>query len=288
MKAIALSLLLLTVPPPPSWVADHAPATMGVAAVDLESGRSVRIRADERFPMGSVFKFPTALTFLRLVDQKKFDLDAKVTIPVSAFAPGYSPIRDNAHGKPVTMTYRDIVIAMLRESDNTAADFLLPKVGGPAAVTKRLRELGIDGIRVDRSETQMAADLHKPGGVARYAVDPRDTATPNATVELLRKFWLAQDGLSPEMHAFAMKQMLDTPTGAKRIKAALPAGATLAHKTGTMPGTANDVGIITMPGGKHHVLIAIFMKAATTEEDEPREQAIMEMAEAVLRTVVPE
>ena len=283
---VTLALLLLVVPPPPSYVAEHAPATVGVAAVNLETGKAVRIRAGERFPMGSVFKFPVALTFLRLVDQKKFNLDAKVTIPVSSFGPGFSPIRDHANGKPVTMSYREIVAAMLRDSDNTAVDFLLPKIGGPAAVTKRMRELGVDGIRVDRSEREMANDLAKEGGAARYAVDPRDTATPDAMVALLRKFQRREDGLSATSHALAMKLMLDSTTGAKRIKWSLPTGALLAHKTGTMPGTANDVGIITSPDGRHHILIAIFTKAGTVDDLEPRERAIAEMAEAVYRTLL--
>jgi beta-lactamase class A len=49
-------------------IAAKAPATFGVAALDLETGRRVALRGDERFPMGSVFKFPVALAFLHRVD----------------------------------------------------------------------------------------------------------------------------------------------------------------------------------------------------------------------------
>lgn len=253
------------------------PATVGVAAVDLQSGRSVAIRGDERFPMGSVFKLPVALTFLRQVDAGKFRLGDAVTIPVSDFAPGFSPIRDEAHGQPVTMTYGAILAAMLRDSDNTAADFLLPRVGGGAAVTRRLRELGVRGIRVDRTEREMAADLAKKGGVARYAADPRDTATPDAAIELLRIVERGGEGLSPASHALVLQLMSDTGTGPKRLKAGLPPGTILAHKTGTMPGTANDIGILP----KKRVLIAVFTKAATTEDLTPREQAIAAIARAI-------
>jgi beta-lactamase class A len=258
-------------------IAADAPATIGVAAVDLTNDARVAIRGDERFPMGSVFKFPVALAFLRLVDAGQFRLADEVTIPVEAFAPGFSPIRDAANGKPVRMTYRAIVTAMLRDSDNTAADFLLPKVGGGAGVTKRLRELGVEAIRVDRSEREMAADLARPGGVARYAADPRDSATPNAMLALLRKFERGDDGLSPASHAFALALMAETGTGADRIKAGLPAGTRFAHKTGTMPGTANDVGIVV----QQRILIAVFTKSGTTKELRPREQAIAAIGRAV-------
>src|SRR4029079_4032715 len=71
------------------------PATFGYAAIDLQTGRSVSMNADQRFPMGSVFKFPLALTVLKLVDEKKLDLEKRYTIQPSEFSVGYSPIRDN-------------------------------------------------------------------------------------------------------------------------------------------------------------------------------------------------
>lgn len=262
-------------------IAAKVPAVVGVAAVDLSSGRSVSLRGDERFPMGSVFKLPVALEFLRRVDRGEFRLAESVTIPVSAFAPGFSPIRDRANGKPVTMTYGEILAAMLRDSDNTAADFLLPRCGGGARVTQRLRELGVRGIRVDRSERQMADDLHATGGVARYAVDPRDTATPNAAVQLLRIVERGGEGLSPASHALVLKLMSETGTGPKRIKAGLPPGTRFAHKTGTMPGTANDIGIV-LDG---RLLIAVFTKGAKGDSIDAQEQAMAEIARAVYATM---
>jgi beta-lactamase class A len=258
-------------------IAARVPATVGIAAIDLKSGTRVAVRGEERFPMGSVFKLPVALEFLRRVDRGEFRLDTKVTIPVSAFAPGFSPIRDRAHGQPVTMTYGEILAAMLRDSDNTAADFLLPKIGGGARVTKRLRELGVKGIRVDRSERDMAAQLGKPGGVAEYANDPRDTATPNAAVDLLRIIERGGEGLSPASHALVLELMSTTGTGPNRIKAGLPPDTKLAHKTGNMPGTANDIGIVL----NDRIVIAIFTKKATNEAQPPRETAMAEMTRAV-------
>jgi len=242
-------------------------ATFGYAALDLETGRTVSMNADQRFPMGSVFKFPVALAVLKLVDEKKLDLDKRYTIQPSEFSPGFSPIRDNAHGKPVTMTLRELLTYDLGVSDNTAADYLMKMIGGPRVVTRHLRELGVRGISVNRSEKQMTADLHKKGGVDKYAVDPRDTATPAAMLELLRLFHEKRDGLSPESHDFAMRTMIATKTGANRIVSVLPAGATFAHKTGTMPGTVNDAGVITTPDGKH-IAIVVFVKKSKEPTEE--------------------
>jgi beta-lactamase class A len=75
--------------------------------------------------------------------------------------------------------------------------------------------------------------------------------------------------------------MIDTTTGANRIKALLPKGTVVAHKTGTMPGTANDIGIVTSADGKRHLLIAVFTKSATTEKLDDCERAIAEIAKAI-------
>ena len=66
--------------------------------------------------------------------------------------------------------------------------------------------------------------------------------------------------------------MLNCETGNNRIKAALPPGAQLAHKTGTgfskdkMLRGINDVGIVLLPDGEHYS-IAIFIKLTRHEEE---------------------
>jgi beta-lactamase class A len=158
--------------------------------------------------------------------------------------------------------------------------------GGPKAVSRRMTELGFAAIRIDRSETEMARDLRAPGGVARYAADPRDTSTPNAMADLLAAFWKGRDGLSKASHALLVGHMTKTKTGARRIKSTLPAGAALIHKTGTMPGTTNDVGIIISPDGRHHVAIAIFTRASKSEEAKLAEDDIAAIARLVYSELV--
>lgn len=257
-------------------------AILGVTAVHLETGRRISVRGDERFPMGSVYKFPIALAVLKQVDEGKLSLAQDVRIEPKDFGPGWSPMRDAANGKAFHASIGRLVEAMVVTSDNTACDGLLKLVGGPAVVTKRLRDLGVKDIRVDRSESEMSIDLHKDGGHAQYAVDPRDTSTPNAMVELLLKLWNKRDGLSAESHALLFQHMVDSPTGPRKLRAAVPQGWTVAHKTGSMPGTSNDVGILVSPDGKTHIAIAIFTKARTSAE-EVADGDIAEVTRAVLQ-----
>lgn len=265
----------LTLPP------QSSDAVIGVSALHLESGRSVSVRGTERFPMGSVYKFPIVLTALKQVEEGTLRLDRKITIDPKDFSPGWSPLRDNAKKKPVTLTVSELLRYTVSISDNTASDNTLRLIGGPAVVTKRMAELGVPNIRIDRSEKTIAQHLGEPGGRARYATDVRDTATPDAMVALLVRFWNRGDGLSKANHDLLVQWMIDTPTGLRRIRSIVPKGSVVAHKTGTMPGVANDVAIVTSPDGKNHYAIAVFSKAGTSDE-KVRENDVASAAKAAL------
>jgi beta-lactamase class A len=282
---IAALLLVTSFALPPQ----KTDAVVGVAAIHVESGRRISVRGTERFPMGSVYKFPIALTVLRRADIGTVSLKRDVTIDPRDFAPGWSPLRDNANNQPITLTVGELLRHMVSVSDNTACDALLRLIGGPRAVSTRMAELGFGSIRVDRSETQMAADLGKPNGKENYAIDVRDTSSPEDMAALLFAFWRGRDGLSSESHELLLKLLTDTTTGPRRIKAAVPAGAIVTHKTGTMPGTTNDAAIVTTPDGANHFVIVIFTKAtsAKTEDVEDDIAAIARKVYAELASGQP-
>ena len=252
-------------------------AIVGVAAYDFEKKRSISIRGDESFPMASVFKFPLAVEVLTRVDRGELNLDQKYTL--TEFSPGHSPIRDRAKGQSVTMTLRELIRTAVSDSDNSSGDYLVVLVT-PAAVTARMQKLGATRIRVDRPEKEIIPMFSRPGGVAEYAKDPRDTATPDAAVALLRAVYDRNDGLKPSSHDFLMTTLTDSANPV-RIAKRLPSGTRLAHKTGTMPGTMNDIGIVTSPDGKHHIAIAILTKRATRATEESREALISAIAKKI-------
>lgn len=259
ITTLLLTASLFTLPTPKS------DATIGVTAIHLETGERVSTRGAEHFPMGSVYKFPIALTVLRRVDAGTLSLTQKVTIEPDDFAGGWSPIRDAANGKAVTHTIAELLEAMVMMSDNTASDILLELTGGPGAVSTRMAELGAARVRVDRSEKQILAELNKPGYEERYGSDVRDSATPDAMADLLVTFWKGRDGLSRASHDLLAKWMLESPTGERKLRTALPGGWTLAHKSGQMPRTSNDVGVLISPDGKQHIAIALFSKNAVDD-----------------------
>jgi beta-lactamase class A len=267
-------------------IAEDAGGRLGVAAVEIGGSRRVHLNGAEAFPMQSVFKLPLGVHVLRLVDEGVLRLDKPVAITPGDMPPrGYSPIRDR-WPQGVTLTVEELLQAMLVESDNTAADVLLQMTGGPAALTARLRGLGIDGIRADRSERQLGEDLlgGAPRALERYLADPRDTATPEAAAALLVKISEGA-GLKPDSHARLLRWMTEGTRGAGRIKGRLPAGTAVAHRTGTGPtlggvnACTNDIGLVTLPDGRRFA-IAVFLKGSRAPEAR-REDAIARAARAV-------
>jgi beta-lactamase class A len=286
-------------------IAEGAAGRVGVAAIHLETGRRLAFNGGERFPMASVYKVPIGLQVLRRVDRGELKLDTPVTLTESDYRGGYSPLADFANGTPMTLTVERLLELMLQQSDNSASDALLRLAGGGAAVTARLRELGIRDIDVNRPEAQIMSEgigvknmppesewtiarltalwdavpaAEREAAKARYATDPRDTATPEAMVDLLAKTQRGE-ALSGEKTLHMLEVMTGATTGVLRIKGRLPAGTPVAHKSGSMGGTTNDVGIITLPD-KSHVVIAVFVKASPKTHEE-REPVIAEIARTV-------
>ena len=204
-------------------------ADVGVAALDLNTGESVSLKGDTPFPMASTVKVAIAALYLSQVDHGQKTLD------------------DTIDGQPV----RKLMGRMLIYSDNHAADILFKDVGGPHAVHDWLTQNGIHGVHVDRTIAQLLA-------AKRDLWDTRDSSTPKAMVDLLRRIYKAQL-ISPQSRDYLLGVMAKCETGKNRMKWLLPAGTPVEHKTGTLNGLADDVGFISMPDG-HRIAVAIFTR----------------------------
>lgn len=278
--------------------------TLGVAVVHVESGRSAFVNADEPYPMASTFKVPVAVQLLHLVDEQSLRLDRMIDLAPADLAPGSGMITSLLDDPGVSLSLRNLLELMLLISDNTAADLMLREAGGPDAVNARLRALGVEGMRVDRSTLSLIADAlgtAAPAPESRtragyetlfdalpedavktaraaFAADPRDTSSPRAMAELLAKIWRGQ-ALSDASTALLIDIMSRCQTGQARLKGMLPIGTEVAHKTGTIAGSANDVGVITLPHDAGHVIVAAFVKGSDAEMA-ARERAIADVARA--------
>jgi beta-lactamase class A len=237
-------------PPAPRSIADieaRVRGRVGVFALDTGSGRELGHRADERFPMCSTFKWTLAAAILARVDRGALSLDERVPFGEKDLQEHAPAAR--AHLAEGAMTIGELARVGITVSDNTAANLLLAKIGGPAGLTAFLRSCGDPLTRLDRDEPSL--NENAPG-------DVRDTTTPRAMVGLLRAIVLG-DALAPSSRERLLGWMRACETGANRLRAGLPADWSLAHKTGSGGhGTINDVGV-AFPPGRAPILVAAYM-----------------------------
>ncbi len=283
----------------------HAEAqgvSVGVSAMHLPSGRRVQVNADQTFPLASTYKVPMAAYALHLVSAGELELEQLVEVEPEDLVVSSSITRLFPH-PGIQLSLLNLMEATLIQSDNTATDVLLRTIGGGAAVTAWLEASGIDDMRVDRntadlirdymemprSDSSMAAqyeatdfdDLEEADWISFYdalLADPRDQGTPDAMVTLLAGLW--QDAYLEAEHGETLREMMARClTGRARLSGRMPdQQLPLAHKTGTLGGTVNDVGVITLPDDRGSVVMAVYTRGTSTFDAEAGERTIAEVS----------
>ncbi|MBF4583429.1 class A beta-lactamase [Curtobacterium sp. VKM Ac-2865] len=230
---------------------DHG-ARLGVTAIDTGTGRQVAWRAGERFAFASANKvFIAAALLARSSDA---DLDTVVHYDRADLL-AYAPV--TSQSVATGMTVRALLDAMLRFSDNTAANLLVERVGGPGEVQRFLRDLGDRTTNVDRVEP----DLNEatPG-------DARDTTTPAQFAADVRAVLLGS-ALEPSDRRMVRETMLRNTTGDATIRAGVDPAWSVADKTGTGSyGVRNDIGVVYPTGRAPIVVVVMTSKGAAGAE----------------------
>ncbi len=237
---------------------------VGIAMVDMTRNKQYMLNQSKLFPMQSVCKLPISIAVLRLADEGKLSVQEKMTIRKADVLKSLrSPIKDAIKAGQTEFTIRELLTRTICDSDNTTSDLLIKRAGGTGEISRVLTEAGIKGVRVDRSESIMQPDSMK---ISRFLKDPRDTAAPESMIGLLQRLY-SGSLLSKESTALILEDLFNCRTGLTRLKAGLPKGWKLAHKTGTGADVSgqnagtNDVGVIVGPKGQT-IYIAVFTKGS--------------------------
>lgn len=241
-------------------------ATVGVSVLGFEDPIRYSQNGNKKLAMMSVFKFHVACAALDLVDKGKLSLDQKIFIKKSdLYENTWSPYRVKYPEGNREATVSEIIDYTVALSDNNLCDILIELVGGTQAVQKFMDFKGVKDFQIKYSEHGMALN----GWDSLY----KNYTTTNSTVDLLKKFYEGKL-LSKDSTDYLMQIMLDTKTGANKIVEQLPKGTPAAHKTGSsgrkdnsLTIAENDMGIITLPNGKHYA-IAIYVSNSKESEAE--------------------
>ena len=245
---------------------ERAGGRLGAFIFDTADGRGVGWRENERFAHCSSFKLSLAAMFLAKADRGEIDLAERLRWTEADMLPTSNTTR--AHIE-TGMTIEELAHTTLVQSDNTAANVLLRRAGGPAELTEFWRSIGDEVSRLDRYETELN---EVPLGTEL------DTTTPGAMAQTVAQL-VEGDALLPASRATIRAWMAEVRTGTRRLRAGLPEGWVVGDKTGTGLGerthTYVDVGYAGPAGRKPLVIAAYFNPPRLTDGVSPEAEAVL-------------
>jgi beta-lactamase class A len=271
-------------------IAKDAKGTVSVSCMLPGSKLNCDLNPHNHSPMQSTYKLPLALTALHLADTGKLlpnqrpadsidvTLDRTVRFLPTDIIPGsYSPLTDRYPKANVEVTLRELIRLAVGQSDNGAEEVLIRLVGGPSKVQSYIHSLGIPAFHLLYSERDLARDEN---------LQYQDWIEPAAAVQLLERL-VNDPPISPAASAFLLQAMTDAVTGPGRLRAGLPPGTVLAHKTGSsgahggVTAATNDMGLITLPDGRRLALVVFVTDSRA--DDNTRESVIARIAQATYK-----
>ncbi len=220
---------------------------LGVAAIDLTTGRAISHRGEAAFPQASSIKIPILIELYRAERAGQVRLDESLTLTEKDLVGGSGRLQERVKAGPVTLSVRELARAMIEWSDNLATNQLMGKLGRER-VNRTLDELGFRGTRLQRKMMDAAA----------AARDEENISTPLEMARLVERIYRGQ-----AVDAAASKEMLGL---LKLVKAdfrrVVPAGVEVASKPGDLPGVFCETGVVFLP--KRPFVLAV---ASTFVED---------------------
>jgi beta-lactamase class A len=225
---------------------------IGMYAQNIRSGQTLSWRAHERFVMCSTFKASLAACMLARVDHGDDHLDATISYGAKDIEDWHAPVA-KARLSLGSLSVREMCRGAVEESDNTCANLLLARIGGPPALTAFWRENGDQISRLDRPEPFL--NRTPPG-------DSRDTTTPAAMAQTLRRFVLGRV-LSAASRAIFTEWLIGCQTGNNRLRAGLPNAWVIGDKTGNNGSdAAGDIAVV-WPEAKVPIVICVYTRGGT-------------------------
>lgn len=239
-------------------------ATIGLA-VQTDKNETMLYNNPIHFPLLSVFKFHVALAVLHKMDKHATALDSTLFVKADQLhADTYSPLRKKFPNQDLSISLKELLQYSVSLSDNNACDILIKYAGGIKSVNEYIQQLGIRDCHLSKTEADMHLDIEN----SQYS----NWSTPSEVVRLL-KIADEKDLFAKEYKDFLWSTMIETQTGANKLKALLPPDLVIGHKTGSSDRTAdgrkiadNDAGFIILPDGRKYYIAVFVMDSYETDD----------------------
>ena len=203
---------------------------------DYNTGNYAAINEDESFPTASIIKLPVLAQLFRAIEKNHLSLDDKMYLTDYYRAEGSGSLQYKAENSKYSID--DLARVMITESDNSATNMLVAKMGSMTNMNSAIRRWGL-------KNTYMQTWLPDMEGTNRSTV--RDMAQILYNID-------SPEFLSNSSRAKIFDYMGHVHNN-RLIAAGLPDGAEFLHKTGDIGKMLGDAGIVYAPNGKKYIVV---------------------------------
>jgi beta-lactamase class A len=234
---------------------------LGVAILDLNSGKKFLLHADEAFPQASSIKIAVLAELYRQAQAGKLNLTDLYTVQASDLVPD-SDIMGGLTPGVTRITLRDLATMMVAVSDNSATNVIIDRVG-MENINALMDSLGLSHTRLRRKMMDLKA-----------AAEGRENISTPAEMMMLLEALYRGKVLKKEMTDDFFK-VLSTHKKSF-IPRDLPEGLKIANKPGELEGVRNDSGVVLVE--KRPYVICVMTTYLRRERD--GEEAITRISSA--------
>jgi beta-lactamase class A len=229
-----------------------AQSTEGLVAVtvgDLQSGHAISVNGGVNLPAASTIKIPVMVEVFRQIALGRFGLGRTVSLLDRDRDCGYGDLCAAKWGTQYRVA--DLLVAMIDASDNTATNMLIRLVGR-AHINATMARLGL-------SQTRLGDSIRSDGDIRELRTSANDMLRLLTMISARKVVDVRSSDL---MLALLAGQRHNT-----LLPALLPKNLVVAHKTGTLHDTLNDVGIVELDGAPY-VICAFSTHLADLDDGE--------------------
>lgn len=203
---------------------------------DYKTGRSAKINSNQVVATASIIKVPILFELFRRVDKGLINLNDKMLMEDAYVTGGSGHLQFQQKNQHLSID--KLAQLMIQDSDNTATNMLLSKVGGVNSINRNAKLWGV-------SHTQMGNWL------------PDLKGTNVTTAEEMGKILYNLD--NPELLSLKSRyKIIDIMSNVKNvylIQAGIGRDAEFVHKTGNIGNMIGDAGIVEMPNGHKYIVV---------------------------------
>ena len=206
---------------------------------DYESQNYVDINASKIYPVASIIKIPVLIDLFKSIENKSVSLNEKIPLTEYYRSEGSGNLQFMAGNS--LWTVDNLARIMITNSDNSATNMLMSKIGAMTEVNQSIRDWGLKNTEIQTWLPDMKGTNH---------------STAREIAQMLYNIDTNDEFLSDKSRNKIYDYMSHVHND-RLIQAGLGAGSTFYHKTGDIGTMLGDAGIVVTPNGGRYIVVIL-------------------------------